>query len=72
MDINQVLTDVFTPINTYVWYIAFIFLVGLGLYFTIRLKGLQILKIRETSKLALSGVKEGDTKHTVSSFEASV
>ncbi len=70
MDINQALTDVFTPINTYVWYIAFVFLVGLGLYFTIRLKGLQILKIKETSKLALSGVKEGDTKHTVSSFEA--
>ena len=57
-------------INTYVWYIAFVFLVGLGIYFMIRLKGLPILRIHRTSKLALSGVKEGEHKHTVSSFEA--
>lgn len=70
MDIANALTEIFTPINTYVWYIAFVFLVGLGIYFTIRLKGLQILRIGETSKLALSGTKEGSKHHTVSSFEA--
>ena len=57
-------------INTYVWYVAFVFLVGLGIYFMIRLKGLPILKIHRTSKLALSGTKEGKHSHTVSSFEA--
>ena len=56
--------------NTYVWYIAFVFLVGLGIYFMIRLKGLPILKIHKTSRLALSGTKEGKHSRTVSSFEA--
>ena len=57
-------------VNTYVWYVAFVFLVGLGIYFMIRLKGLPILKIHKTTKLALSGTKEGKHSHTVSSFEA--
>ena len=56
--------------NTWVWYVAFVFLVGLGLYFMIRLKGLPILRIHKTSRLALSGTKEGKHSHTVSSFEA--
>ena len=56
--------------NTYVWYVAFVFLVGLGIYFMIRLKGLPILRIHKTSRLALSGTKEGKHSHTVSSFEA--
>ncbi|MBQ8179744.1 MAG: alanine:cation symporter family protein [Candidatus Methanomethylophilaceae archaeon] len=70
MSISQTLTDIFTPLNTYIWYIAFVFLVGLGLYFFIRLKALPILKIKETSKLSLSGTTEGDSSKTVSSFEA--
>ncbi|MBR7152477.1 MAG: sodium:alanine symporter family protein, partial [Candidatus Methanomethylophilaceae archaeon] len=70
MDIVTTLTDIFNPLNTYIWYIAFVFLVGLGIYFTIKLKGLQILKIKETCKLSLSGVKEGNSQKTVSSFEA--
>ena len=57
-------------VNTYVWYVAFVFLVGLGIYFMIRLKGLPIFRIHKTSKLALSGTKEGKHSHTVSSFEA--
>lgn len=56
--------------NTWVWYAAFVFLIGLGLLFTFKLKGLQILKIRETSKLSFTGVSEGKGKDTVSSFEA--
>jgi len=57
-------------VNTWVWYAAFVFLIGLGLLFTFKLKGLQILKIRETSKLSFTGVSEGKGKDTVSSFEA--
>lgn len=57
-------------VNTYVWYIAFVFLVGLGIYFMIRLKGLPILRIHKTAKLSLQGTREGEHSHTVSSFEA--
>ena len=69
-DIVQFLTDVFTPANTYIWYVAFVFLIGLGLYFTYRLKFLQILKVDETSKLALTNISADDDKEKVSSFEA--
>ncbi|MBE6516752.1 MAG: alanine:cation symporter family protein [Thermoplasmata archaeon] len=69
-DIIQVLTDVFNPINKYVWYVAFVFLIGLGLYFTYRLKFMQILKVDETSKLALTNINADDDKKKVSSFEA--
>ena len=69
-DIIQFLTDVFTPANTYIWYVAFVFLIGLGLYFTYRLKFMQILKVDETSKLALTNIDADDDKEKVSSFEA--
>lgn len=57
-------------LNSYFWGIGFVFLIGLGLIFTAKLKGLQILKIKETSHLALSGVKEGNGMKHISSFEA--
>lgn len=70
MAITDILNDVFSPINTYMWYIAFVFLIGLGIVFTIKLRGLQILKVRETAKLAVSGITEGKSeKHMLSSFE---
>ena len=69
-DIMIDFASIIGTINTYVWYVAFVFLVGLGIYFMIRLKGIPILKIHRTSKLALSGTKEGKHSHTVSSFEA--
>lgn len=67
---QQAIVDALTPLNTWVWYAAFVFLIGLGVLFTIKLKGLQILKIRQTSKLSLTGVSDGKGKTTVSSFEA--
>ncbi len=70
LSIESTLTDIFNPLNTWVWYAAFVFLIGGGLVFMVKLKGLQILKIKETSKLALSGIKDGEGKRTVSSFEA--
>ncbi len=62
--------QLFQDAGSYIWWVALVLLVVCGLYFTIRLKGLQILKINETSKLSFSGVQEGKTKHRVSSFEA--
>lgn len=70
MGIEEDITNFVNPINEWVWYIAFVFLVGLGIYFAYKLKFLQILKIRETSKLAVSGTSEGKTMSRVSSFEA--
>ena len=69
-DIVQILTDVFNPANKYIWYVAFVLLIGLGLYFTYRLKFMQILKVDETSKLALTNIDADDDKEKVSSFEA--
>lgn len=70
MTIIDAFNDALGVVNTYVWYVAFILLIGAGLYFTYKLHGLQILKIRETAKLALSGIGEGDKTEAVSSFEA--
>ena len=69
-DIVQFLTDVFDPANKYIWYAAFVVLIALGLYFTYRLKFMQILKVDETSKLALTNIDADDDKEKVSSFEA--
>ena len=70
MTIIDAFNDALGVVNTYVWYVAFILLIGAGLYFTYKLRGLQILKIRETAKLTLSGIGEGDKTEAVSSFEA--
>ncbi len=68
--LNGEVADKFYIVDDYFWGIAFVFLIGLGLLFTFKLKGLQILKIKETSHLALSGVQEGKVTKRISSFEA--
>lgn len=70
MTLRDTVLDAIGTVNSYFWGIAFVFLIGLGIIFTVRLKGLQIAKIKETSKLSLSGVKEGKGTHKISSFEA--
>lgn len=70
MGIVETVDNFFTSINGYVWWAALILLVVFGIFFTIKLKGLQILKINETSKLSFTGIQEGKTKSKVSSFEA--
>lgn len=70
VDIVGFLNDVFGVANEWIWYLAFIFIVGLGLYFTYRLKFMQVLKVDETSKLALTNVNNDYDKTKVSSFEA--
>ena len=68
--LNGEISDLFWFVDDYFWGISFVFLIGLGIIFTIKLKGLQILKIKETSSLALSGVSEGKMPSKISSFEA--
>lgn len=69
MSIVDTIDTIFVEANQ-IWWVSLICLAALGIYFTIRLKGLQILKIRETCRLSLSGIGEGKTKSKVSSFEA--
>ena len=70
MTIIESLNNVVGPCNSYLWGMAFVFLIGLGILFTFKLKGLQITKINETAKLSVSGVSEGKKNSKVSSFEA--
>ncbi len=63
-------SDAIGIFNTYAWYIAFIFLIGLGLYFAYRLKGEQITQIKESSKLAFTIKSDSEKTDHISSFEA--
>ncbi len=56
--------------NTYFWRISFVFLIGLGIVFTLKLKGVQITHLGDNARLALSGVSEGKGKKKLSAFEA--
>ena len=70
MTIIESLNSAVGTCNSYLWGMAFVFLIGLGILFTFKLKGLQITKINETAKLSVSGVSEGKKNSKVSSFEA--
>ena len=70
MSSTEDIIEALNPVNDWVWYVAFVFLVGLGLFFTYKIKFLQILKLKETSSLALSGSSEGKRTHKITSFEA--
>ncbi len=70
MSFSDLLNDVFSPLNEYIWYIAFVCLIGLGLYFLYRLKFMQVIHIGENAKLAVTGVNEKTDGRKLSSFEA--
>lgn len=53
----------------YVWVVALIFLAGIGTYFLIRLKGMNILRIRESIDLSKEHVLAGRGMETLSAFE---
>ena len=68
--INDAIASVNSVVNTYAWYLAFVFLIGLGLYFTIRTKGVQLNRLGEACRVAFTGIKEKKGKQTISSFQA--
>ena len=70
MGIIEILNDVFDPLNTYIWYIAFVCLIGLGLFFAFKLKGMQVTRMPENAKLAVSGINDNTGSKKLSSFEA--
>ncbi len=69
VNVDEIISAI-QPVNDWAWYVAFVFIVGLGIFFTYKIKFLQILKVKETSSLALSGSKEGKHTHKITSFEA--
>ena len=69
-DIQDKILDFVDPANTLIWHIAFVFVIGLGIAFTIKLRGVQLTRIRESAKLATSGVSDGKHNQRLSSFEA--
>ena len=70
MSVAEFLDNIFSPLNTYIWYIAFVCLIGLGLFFAYKVKVMQITHMGENAKLAISGVSEGKGDKRLSSFEA--
>ena len=70
MSFSDVLNDIFSPLNEYIWYIAFVCLIGLGLYFLVRLKFMQVVHIKENATLAVTGVNDKTDGKKLSSFEA--
>ena len=68
--LNDAIASVNGVVNTYVWYIAFVFLIGIGLYFTIRSGGVQLNRLGEACRVAFTGIREKKSKQTISSFQA--
>ena len=56
--LNDAIASVNGIVNTYVWYIAFVFLIGIGLYFTIRSGGVQLNRLGEACRVAFTGIRE--------------
>lgn len=69
MGITETAGNVISVFNDYAWYVAFVALIGLGLYFTLKLKGVQIRDAGRAYRIAFSRKKIGKSEH-VTSFEA--
>ena len=70
MSFSDLLNDIFSPLNEYIWYIAVVCLIGLGLFFLVRLKFMQVVHIKENATLAVTGVNDKTDGKKLSSFEA--
>jgi len=70
MSFVDTVNDIVSNSSTWVWYVAFVFLIGFGIYATFRSKGVQINRIGEACKVAFTGIKEKKGKHVISSFQA--
>ena len=58
MDFLDAAGELNSLINTYVWYAAIAIILPLGIYFTIRLKGVQITRIPETLRILKKSIKD--------------
>lgn len=62
--------DVVLFVDTYIWYIGLVLIIGIGFILTFKLKGVQLTHFTESIRIAISGAGEGKNKKTISSFEA--
>lgn len=67
---NEIAVNVNSLVNEYAWYVAFVILIGGGIYFTIRTKGVQLLHLGEACKVAFTNVHEKKGRKAISSFQA--
>jgi amino acid carrier protein len=66
---NISLDDIIAVVDEYIWYLAFIVLIGAGLYLTYKFKGIQFTRFIESMKLSFGGTKS-TSEQSVSSMEA--
>jgi AGCS family alanine or glycine:cation symporter len=67
----QVLTDWFNVLGSWVWGpFMLTLLVGTGVFYTIRLRGMQFRLLPQALKLAFSGQSAGDAPGDISQFQA--
>ena len=65
------LSEIVSVLNGYLWsYILIAMLVGLGLWFTIRTKFVQIVQIREMFRLVTEGARAKPRQGHISTFQA--
>jgi len=55
---GDAITEFFEVANEYLWYVGLVLLVIAGIYFGIRLKGMQITRMRKNARLALTDISE--------------
>ncbi|MCZ9313621.1 MAG: alanine/glycine:cation symporter family protein [Methanocorpusculum sp.] len=71
--VNAVLSSAVSIVNEYIWYLAFIMLGCMGVYFTLKTKGVQLGMLKESCRLSFTGMTKSDIlggKNAVSSFQA--
>ena len=57
-------------IDNNLWYVSFVFLIGLGIYFTYKLRLAQLTKLPEAMHVTFEGKKVSKKNEAVTSFEA--
>ncbi|HJJ31663.1 MAG TPA: alanine/glycine:cation symporter family protein [Methanocorpusculum sp.] len=70
MSFYDVVSSIIDTADTWAWYVAFVFIVGFGIYATCRSKCVQINRLGEACKVAFTGIREKKGKHVISSFQA--
>ena len=70
MSFTEVMDAIISTADTWAWFVAFVFIVGFGIFATIRSKGVQINQLGEACKVAFTGIKEKKGKRVISSFQA--
>ncbi|MDO5861893.1 MAG: alanine/glycine:cation symporter family protein [Thermoplasmata archaeon] len=69
MNLRETAIDTLGTASEYVWVVALVILIGAGVYFLARLRGMNIIRIRESVDLSKESILSGRGKDTLSAFE---